>query len=79
MLLLEGYLKVTVGGCESLKSLQSSSPRPPTVCPGVLRSSQPVERSTFYFNSKIEEWNGVGGGTEVQQGGNICIPMTDSC
>ena len=24
-------------------------------------------------------WNGVGDGNEVQKGGDICIPMADSC
>ena len=24
-------------------------------------------------------WNGVGGVREVQEGGDICIPMADSC
>ena len=27
----------------------------------------------------LEEWDGEGDGTEVQKGGDICIPMTDSC
>ena len=27
----------------------------------------------------LEGWDGVGGGREVQEGGDICIPMTDSC
>ena len=27
----------------------------------------------------LEEWDGVGGGREVQERGNICIPMADSC
>ena len=27
----------------------------------------------------LEGWDGVGGGKEVQEGGNICIPMADSC
>ena len=27
----------------------------------------------------IEEWNGEGDGREVQKGGDICIPMADSC
>ena len=27
----------------------------------------------------LEEWDGVGGGREVQGGGNICPPITDSC
>lgn len=78
------FLKVTwrslleVGGhwCPS-----SPPPRPHPLF--VLESWSPVslwKGALFYFlNSKIEEWNGVGGGTEVQEGGNICIPMTDSC
>ena len=24
-------------------------------------------------------WDGIGGGVEVQEGGNICIPMAGSC
>ena len=27
----------------------------------------------------LEGWEGVGDGREVQNGGNICIPMADSC
>ena len=26
----------------------------------------------------LEEWGGVGGGSEVQEGGDICVPMVDS-
>ena len=26
----------------------------------------------------LEEWDGEGGGREVQRGGDICIPMADS-
>ena len=28
---------------------------------------------------KLEGWGGVGAGREVQEGGNIGIPMADSC
>ena len=27
----------------------------------------------------LEEWDGAGDRREVQQGGDICIPMADSC
>ena len=27
----------------------------------------------------LEGWDGEGDGREVQKGGNICIPMADSC
>ena len=27
----------------------------------------------------LEEWNGEGDGREFQKGGDICIPMADSC
>ena len=27
----------------------------------------------------LEGWGGMGGGREVQKGGDICIPMADSC
>ena len=27
----------------------------------------------------LEGWDGMGGGREVQEGGDIFIPMTDSC
>ena len=28
---------------------------------------------------KLEGWDGEGDGREVQKGGDICIPMADSC
>ena len=31
----------------------------------------------LYIN--LEGWDGEGDGTEVQNGGDICIPMADSC
>ena len=27
----------------------------------------------------LEGWDGAGGGKKVQEGGDICIPMADSC
>ena len=27
----------------------------------------------------LEEWDGEGDGREIQKGGDICIPMADSC
>ena len=27
----------------------------------------------------LEGWDGEGDGTEVQKGGDICIPITESC
>ena len=27
----------------------------------------------------LEGWGGVGGGGEILEGGDICIPMADSC
>ena len=27
----------------------------------------------------LEGWHGVGGGREVRDGGDTCIPMADSC
>ena len=27
----------------------------------------------------LEEWDGEGDGREFQKGGDICIPMADSC
>ena len=31
------------------------------------------------FCDNLEVWEGVGGGREVQEGEDICIPMADSC
>ena len=28
---------------------------------------------------KLEEWDGEGDGRKVQKGGDICVPMADSC
>ena len=30
------------------------------------------------FCDNLEGWDGVGGGREVQEGGNICLLMADS-
>ena len=27
----------------------------------------------------LEQWDGEGNGREVQKGGDICVPMADSC
>ena len=27
----------------------------------------------------LEGWDRVGGGREAQEGGNICLPVADSC
>jgi len=35
--------------------------------------------SNLVFCDNLEGWDGVGGGREVQKGGNTCIPMADSC
>ena len=29
--------------------------------------------------NNLEEWDGVGGGGEVQVGGDICIPVANLC
>ena len=29
--------------------------------------------------NNLESWEGEGDGKEVQKGGDVCIPMTDSC
>ena len=31
------------------------------------------------LSDNLEGWEGVGGGREVQEGGDICIPMADPC
>ena len=31
------------------------------------------------FCDKLEGWDGMEGGRETQEGGDICIPMADSC
>ena len=36
-------------------------------------SSNPV------LSDKLEGWNGVGSGKEVQDGGDMCVPVADSC
>ena len=31
------------------------------------------------ISDNLEEWDGVGGGRKVQEGGDICITVADSC
>ena len=35
--------------------------------------------SNLVLSDSLECWDGVGGGRGFQEGGDICIPMTDSC
>ena len=37
------------------------------------RSTNPV------LCDKLERWDGVGGGREIQEGRGICMPSADSC
>ena len=36
-------------------------------------------QGTQVLCDNLERWDGVGDGTEVQEGGDICMPMADSC
>ena len=38
--------------------------------------SQEIQTGLFIT---LEGWEGAGDGREVQEGGDICIPMGDSC
>ena len=35
--------------------------------------------SNLVLCDNLEGWDGVGSGREVPEGGEICMPMTDSC
>ena len=37
-----------------------------------------VQGAQAWYSDYLQEWGGVGGGSEVQEGGNISIPMADS-
>ena len=37
------------------------------------------ESSNQVLFGNLEGWDGVGGGREVQEGGDICVHMADSC
>ena len=37
------------------------------------------ETQTGALNQPLEGWDGGGDGREVQKGGDMCIPMADSC
>ena len=38
-----------------------------------------LRKLTQGFSINLEGWDGEGDGREVQKGGDICIPMADSC
>ena len=38
-----------------------------------------AESSSQVLCDNLEEWDGVGGRREVQEGGDTRVPMTDSC
>ena len=35
--------------------------------------------SNLVLCDNLEGWGGVGGGRKVQEGEDICVPMSDSC
>ena len=37
------------------------------------------EGDTSWVCDNLKGWDGLGGGKEVQEGGDICTPMSDSC
>ena len=43
---------------------------------GICCVSQGTQTGALY---NLEEWDGAGDGREVQEGGDIFIPMADSC
>ena len=43
---------------------------------GIFCMAQETQTGALY---QLEGWDGEGDGREVQKGGDICIPMADSC
>ena len=43
---------------------------------GICCMDQETQRGALF---NLEGWDGEGDGKEVQKGGDICIPMADSC
>ena len=43
---------------------------------GICFMAQETQTGALYH---VEGWDGEGDGREVQKGGDICIPMADSC
>ena len=39
----------------------------------------PIQNLHSALCDNVEGWDAVGGGKEVQEGGDICIPMANSC
>ena len=35
--------------------------------------------SNQVFFDNLERWDKIGGGREIKEGGDTCIPMSDSC
>ena len=44
---------------------------------GICCMSQETQTEALYQPRGVEDWEGDG--SEVQRGGDICIPMADSC
>ena len=38
-----------------------------------------IKKKKILLCDNLEGWDGVGDGKEVQEGGDICIPVADSC
>ena len=41
--------------------------------------AQETQTGALYQSFNLEGWDGEGYGKEFQKGGDICIPMADSC
>ena len=48
----------------------------------VVSKAENIDELSSFSNpvlcDNLEGWNGVGGGSKVQEGGDICQPMADS-
>ena len=50
-----------------------------TICKIANRNLLEGSRNSQGLCINLEGWDGEGDGREVQKGGDICIPMADSC
>ena len=44
-----------------------------------LQRDRETGSSNLVLCDNLQEWDGVGGRREAQEGGDTCIPMADSC
>ena len=63
-------------GCMERVTWKLTLPYVKQIPTGICCMAQETQTGALYH---LEGWDGEGAGMEVQEGGDVCVPMADSC